>query len=149
MWASQVARLGSIRLQKPVSSERLDELSESIGSEGGAKLPFGPLPNHIEGGRTVELPRDKVLSVPETKELSRRRVLNNKGGPACRRLAANDQIASERRFCLRHGLREEVGETTGFQWPPLCSCPAPPDWIIGRKILSCHRVLSGLATTYE
>ncbi len=121
-----MARLGSIRLQKPVSSERLDELSESIGREGGAKLPFGPLPNHIEGGRTVELARDKVLRVPETKKLSRRGVLNNKGGPACRGLAANDQIASKRWCCPGHTLMRRDG---GGHWvvvSPLLYSP-PPD----------------------
>src|SRR6266446_5466575 len=104
MWASQVARLGSIRLQKPVSSERLDELSESIGSEGG----------------------DKVLRVPETKELSRRGVLNNKGGPAGGGLAANDQIASKRWCCPGHTLMRRDG---GGHWvvvSPLLYSP-PPD----------------------
>jgi hypothetical protein len=104
-----VASLGSIRLQKPVSAERLDELSESIGSEGGAKLPFRPLPNDIEGGRTVELARDEVLSVPETKELSCRGILDNEGGPAGRRLAANDQIASERWCCPGHTFMRRDG----------------------------------------
>src|SRR5439155_20117339 len=81
-----------LRFQKTRFFEVLDEGIQGFGRKRGAELLFCIFPNGLKRCLAVELLRNELFRLPETKELARNRIFEDETTLAVRLLAADGQI---------------------------------------------------------